>query len=328
MEKNGVWPSPDNFEVWQAYMHGENLELKAAIDDIIENNSGFTDDVCSDLVARFGDQGQISQKIMETSGALNAQLASVMATIEGAGRDTVAYGEALQGASGDLRSTDPQKVKEVIEKLANATQQMEAKADALEAQLQMQTQEATILRTNLEQVRQEAMTDALSGLPNRRQFDESFEPMVEEAKKSGAPLCVFLTDIDHFKKFNDTWGHQTGDQVIRFVASCLRNLNTNGRIAARYGGEEFVAVMPNTPLEEAVYMAENIREAVQSKKLMRRTTGDDLGTVTISLGVAQVKRDESPAKVLERADEYLYQAKRSGRNRVVTEPTSAKSNVA
>ncbi len=327
MEQHGVWPTPENFEIWQTYAHGENLALKGAIDKLIEQNTPFTDDVCSDLAESYGSQGKMSRQIMETGGAISQHLSTVLETIEGAGRDTVAYGEALQGASGELRNADAKEVKTIIERLAHATQEMEARAESLEERLQAQTQEATKLRVNLEQVRQEAMTDALSGLPNRRQFDEKFDPLIKEAHESGAPLCVFLTDIDHFKKFNDTWGHQTGDQVIRFVASCLKTLNKGARLAARYGGEEFVVVLPDTALEDAQQVAENVRKAVMSKKLMRRTSGEDLGTVTISIGVAQLKRDETPAKVLERADEYLYQAKRSGRNRVVGEP-SRQANVA
>jgi diguanylate cyclase len=128
-----------------------------------------------------------------------------------------------------------------------------------------------------------------------------------------------MTDIDHFKNFNDTWGHLTGDQVLRLVAMSMKQ-NVKGQdIAARYGGEEFAIILPNTVLRAAVTVADHIRRAVMSKELMKRSTGEHLGRVTISIGVASLQPSDTAATLIDRADACLYAAKRNGRNRVICE---------
>jgi diguanylate cyclase len=134
-----------------------------------------------------------------------------------------------------------------------------------------------------------------------------------------------MCDIDHFKRFNDTWGHQTGDQVLRLVANCLSE-NVKGRdTAARYGGEEFVVILRQTALDGAAKLADQIRGNVENKKLVKKSTGDILGTITISIGVAQLRADDTPELLIQRADRALYRAKNTGRNRVVPETELAAS---
>ena len=140
-----------------------------------------------------------------------------------------------------------------------------------------------------------------------------------EDAELGTSFCLMLLDIDHFKRFNDTWGHQTGDQVLRLVAMTLKS-NIKGKdLAARYGGEEFAAILPETDLEGAVIVADNIRKAVQAKELLKRSTNEKLGRITASFGVAMYKPGDSPSSLIERADRCLYAAKHAGRNRVLSE---------
>jgi diguanylate cyclase len=175
------------------------------------------------------------------------------------------------------------------------------------------------LRERLESVRRESLTDQLTGLSNRKAFDNELKESIERSIESGEPLSLLMADIDHFKSFNDTWGHQTGDQVLRLVANCLSE-NVKGRdTAARYGGEEFVVILPQTALASAVGLADQIRNKVESKKLVKKSTGDILGVITISIGVTQYDLNESADEFVRRADTCLYAAKRTGRNRVVSE---------
>src|SRR5262249_3717295 len=139
------------------------------------------------------------------------------------------------------------------------------------------------------------------------------------ARESGEPVALLMCDIDHFKRFNDTWGHQTGDQVLRLVAECLAE-NVKGRdMVARFGGEEFAVVMRRTSLENATSIAEQIRDFVAGKKLVKQSTGEILGMITISIGVACSSAGETPVSLIQKADGCLYRAKNSGRNRVVGE---------
>jgi len=129
-------------------------------------------------------------------------------------------------------------LKALINSVSVATQQMAEKDRTLETQLDASSKEVDSLRTRMEMIRKESLVDALTGLANRRAFDEQLGMTIEEAKAEEAPFSVLMCDIDHFKRFNDTWGHATGDQVLRLVAQCLR-ANVKGRdTAARYGGEE------------------------------------------------------------------------------------------
>ncbi len=172
------------------------------------------------------------------------------------------------------------------------------------------------LREHLELVRRDATTDGLTNLANRKAFDEELERACAEADAKGESLALAVIDIDHFKNFNDTWGHQTGDQVIRYVASVIGGRAVAPRFAARYGGEEFALLFPRDGSDLAFAVLEEIREEVASRMLKRRSTDEDLGTVTVSAGLAERTRGESAHSFVERADEALYASKRSGRNRV------------
>jgi diguanylate cyclase len=206
----------------------------------------------------------------------------------------------------------------MVNGLATATRTVQRQNNSLEKRLQTSTEEIVRLREHLEQVRREAMTDALTALANRKAFDEGLERACAEAAKSGAPLTLAVIDIDHFKRFNDTWGHQTGDQVIRYVASVIARVGEPPRLAARYGGEEFAIVFPSTAAAAVVGELDDARREIGSRALKRRSTNDDLGAVTVSVGLAEYCPGEAVINFLERADAALYISKRSGRDRVTT----------
>jgi len=210
-------------------------------------------------------------------------------------------------------------IKTLIDQVISATRAMEARSKTLELQLQTSSQEVGELRERLESVRRESLTDQLTGLSNRKAFDSELQASIESSIETGEPLTLLMADIDHFKSFNDTWGHQTGDQVLRLVSNCLSE-NVKGRdTAARYGGEEFAVILPQTPLANAINLAEQIRGKVESKKLVKKSTGDILGVITVSIGVTQYDLNESAEDFVKRADTCLYAAKRAGRNRIVSE---------
>jgi len=155
-----------------------------------------------------------------------------------------------------------------------------------------------------------ADTDGLTGVYNHRAFQEYLEKQFQNALQRGLPLSLILLDVDHFKQYNDTFGHQAGDEVLRSVAQILREQVRDRDFVARYGGEEFAIVLPDTDCERAVAVAERLRQAIEQAAWRRRP-------VTASIGVASLRPDmESRKELIEAADQALYQAKRSGRNRV------------
>ena len=160
------------------------------------------------------------------------------------------------------------------------------------------------------------MTDSLTGLFNRKAFDERLALATADSLEGGGTLCLLLIDIDHFKRFNDTWGHQVGDQVLRLVGECLR-MNVKGKdTAARYGGEELAIILPDTAIDDAVTLAEQIRKAIGSMNIVKKKSREAIGPVTVSIGAAQFRHGETPDDFVARADHALYAAKEAGRNRV------------
>src|SRR5439155_27001119 len=190
---------------------------------------------------------------------------------------------------------------------------------ALESRLVVSKQEISNLQHSLEAIRAESMTDPLTALGNRKYFDRALGEALRIARERSEPLSVMLFDIDYFKSFNDNYGHLTGDQVLRLVAMTLKQNIKGQDITARYGGEEFAVVLPNTALRQALTVADHIRRAVMAKELKKKSTGEILGRVTISVGVSMLKPDDDTDSLIERADACLYAAKRNGRNRVICE---------
>lgn len=315
MEANQVWPTALNFELWVHYVAAKGSALATEIDTLIGAGEPFTEAVGEQLAAQFLPKAKLNGEILEAGQTLSKELDSVSRAIESARETSEAYGQQLASASESLDGEDAQAIKSMVETLTVATRKVREENHALESQLHDTTAELSRMREHLEQVRRDAMTDALSGLANRKAFDEALERACAQADQSGETVTLAVIDIDHFKMFNDTWGHQTGDQVIRFVASVIDRSSPAPRVPARYGGEEFAIVFPGESARTALAVLEAVREEVSSRILKRRSTNEDLGAVTISAGIAERKGNEGPASLIERADGALYASKRGGRNR-------------
>jgi diguanylate cyclase (GGDEF)-like protein len=162
-------------------------------------------------------------------------------------------------------------------------------------------------------------TDGLTGLANRRTFDDTMQREWRRAQRGNYPMAVIIADIDHFKKFNDTYGHLAGDECLKKVATALKNaVRRAGDLAARYGGEEFVLLMPMTTVSEATQIAEDIRTSVESMKIRHEKSGVN-DFVTLSLGAAALvpQQGMSAEDLIKEADKAMYQAKEMGRNRAI-----------
>lgn len=315
MEDYDIPPSPENYAVWVSYVSDSNADLCDSVRSHIENGDTFDETICADLFEQYFQLQAIQDAILEGGTKMSAELGAVHESLAAVERDTADYGRALAGATSQLSdATDADGMKKMVESLVSATAKMQRRSQTLERKLQETSAEVTALRSNLEKVREEAMTDALTGVANRKRFDEFLRRARREAENDGAPMSLLLCDIDFFKRFNDTWGHQTGDQIIRFVAGCLTRHTTDAHLVSRYGGEEFGIVMPKTSVQDAVAIAEQIRKTVESKKLLRKSTNEDLGNITISLGAAEYIAGESIEDLIERTDTALYKSKTEGRN--------------
>jgi diguanylate cyclase len=312
--------SPRNFEIWYHYATGYNPTLNQAINEILKRTGTLTEADIDQIYDTFFSTTRLSSQIDTVGSRVVDEIRQVVAMIDAAAGSATNYSESLADATEKLANTnDREALRTVIESLVESAKEMELNNKKLEARLSASKQEIHQLQENLAAVRTESLTDPLTTLSNRKFFDAALEKAIADAKAKGEPLSLLLTDIDHFKAFNDNFGHLTGDQVLRLVAVSVKQ-NVKGQdIAARYGGEEFAVALPNTVLRSAITVADHIRRAVMTKELMKRSTGEHLGRVTISIGVAMLRANDTSQSLIERADGCLYAAKRNGRNRVVCE---------
>jgi diguanylate cyclase len=326
MEQHKVWPTALNFELWLHYVGARSGPLALEIDRLLAMDEAFTEAVSERLAERYLPKAKLNGEIREAGDALAQELDSVSRAIESARESSEAYGQQLARASQSLDDDgDNGAIKTMVESLATATRRVQRENRSLETRLADTTAEVGRLREHLELVRRDSMTDGLTNLANRKAFDEALERACTEAEEANETLTLAVIDIDHFKSFNDTWGHQTGDQVIRYVASVIGRAARPPRIAARYGGEEFALIFPGEDAAAALVTLEEVREEISSRVLKRRSTNEDLGAVTISAGLAERIVGETSAGVMERADGALYESKRGGRNRTSTAAKPARA---
>ncbi|MBC8212513.1 MAG: GGDEF domain-containing protein [Gammaproteobacteria bacterium] len=176
--------------------------------------------------------------------------------------------------------------------------------------------EIKYLKHELDDARKQATIDALTGLNNRRGFDTTLQSYLDSYRASSSKFCLLLIDIDHFKLINDTYGHLVGDKVLVGLAKVLFKQIRKSDYLARFGGEEFAIILPDTPLDEAFVQAENIRKSIEKLRIKHIKTGQQIGQITISIGLARYLADDGALEIIERCDNALYKAKSSGRNKV------------
>ncbi len=312
--------TPRNFEIWYNYATGYSPALNRVINETLEQKGALSEADLEEIYDTHINSDRLGERIDSVGSRVLDEIKQVLAMIDAAAGSATSYSESLADASAELAgSKDGETLHAVIERLMEGTKEMERNNKKLEASLSASKQEIEQLQQDLAAVRNESFTDPLTSLSNRKFFDSALVKAIAEAKAKNEPLSLMMADVDYFKLFNDRFGHLTGDQVLRLVAISMKQ-NVKGQdIAARYGGEEFVIALPNTVLRSATTVADQIRRAVMAKELMKRSNGERLGRVTVSIGVAMLRPDDGPQSLIERADNCLYAAKRNGRNRVICE---------
>ena len=313
--------TPQNYEVWLHYVSGWSPDLVRELDGALTNGAKVDDHVLEELHERYFASSQLTTQVVETGNKIAQEIADALEALKSAGATTDRFGATLESASKALggETLSGEALQRVVSVLSSATSEMTRQNSELKTRLLQSSKEIDTLRGSLQAARAEALTDGLTGVANRKLFDETLRIRIEEARTQKLDLCLVLADIDHFKTFNDRWGHQTGDQVIRFVAGSLSAQIRPEHLVARYGGEEFAIILPRTVLTEAVEVAERTRMAIQAKKLMRRSTNEPLGQITVSFGVAELNDKDTIQTIIGRSDAALYKSKRRGRNRVTAE---------
>lgn len=323
MQDLGVAPTPQNYAVWYSFYDGSNPALAREIQALTASSSLSVDDH-SRLHETYLASAQ-ERDLASVSARIESAMLTLMDHIGEVEQGAQTYGEALSTLNGELTAHKLNEtaqngcLSDLVSMVLKETTRMAVANQALEARLSKSSCEISRLREDLEVVRVEASTDPLTGLANRKAFETTLEQAAAQARQQTGFLSLIMLDIDFFKKFNDTHGHQTGDQVLKLVAKTMTANLPTGCTAARIGGEEFCILAPSLALQQAMKVAESVRCAVGSKVLRNRKTGSELGKITLSLGISEYVLGETLPALMERADEALYHAKKTGRNRVCTQ---------
>lgn len=321
-----IKPTPECYQVWYEHLSNDNHALSRAISEKSGSGQPVSDDFLHSLHTQFFRSGNNDPKVAAALQAIFKEVGSIEDAARALRTNAQDFNAEITVLAVDAtdETLSPEDLRSVVGKLAHAVASSVSKNEQLEERLNAATKQIGAMQEEIKDIDDKANTDSLTQVSNRRRFDSFLSQALLDASASSQPVSMIICDVDHFKKFNDTWGHQVGDQVLRFVASTLRN-NAKGKdLVARYGGEEFAIVLTETPLANARAVAESMRAAIESTKLHKKTTKESLGSITASFGVAEFDGTMSEAELLQIADDALYHAKRNGRNRVVVAANNQK----
>ena len=285
---------------------------------------GFTFGACQFLMQKKteakDDNDALSSRLEQVGQELDTEVLSVMSMLQQYLQFSGSHSEVLAKVSKSLPGlSSPEQIRAVIQFFLAENAKVQNEVRVLTDRLQQSQQQMEKLRANLSDSQRLGMLDALTLLKNRHWLDANLPKEIQAATEAKEPLSLVVADVDHFKRINDSFGHAVGDEILRLFAELLSK-NIKGRdTAVRFGGEEFIVILPQTPIEGAQNLGEQIRVGLQSKKWMHNKTGQPIGKVTASFGVAQLRDGEDGQTLFERADAKLYEAKAAGRNRVLSD---------
>ena len=310
---------PANYSVWYEYVSGKNEKLRVVIDDALARAQCISPELNISLYEKYIaiDQKLIVEKIRKE---LMMILDKILEHILDAGGRAKSFGAVIEKYAQDLKEDlDVDAVSRVVEGILSETKAIVLSGEQLKDRLQASTEEVEKLSRDLEQIREQATTDLLTGIKNLRYLSAVFPEEAKQANDTKSDLCLIFADIDHFKNINDTYGHLSGDKILRITAEVLRESVKGKDIVARYGGEEFVILLPDTPLNGAVRLAGKICTYFRCLNWRFKDSGQFIGPVHLSFGVAQYRAGESLESIVQRADKALYKSKQDGRCRVTSE---------
>ncbi|MEZ5920488.1 MAG: GGDEF domain-containing protein [Parvularculaceae bacterium] len=323
--------TPKNIELWYMLNEGKSPALARDVQKVTQKDGVVSQEDANALYETHVVRQGMARDVSDLIRRFEEEMEKVSDAVESTGANASGNSDKLRFLSNEFKKSagDNPAIGALMDSLLSVTRSVREANERLENQLQRSSDEVVTLRRNIEHIQQEAMLDPLTGVKNRKTFDIEVRRLVRDATENGQALALIMADVDHFKSFNDKWGHQTGDHVLRLVADVM-NANVKGQdVLARYGGEEFAIILPGTSLENAVMLADRIRIAVESRRLKKRRTDEDLGVITLSMGAALLRWGDNVETLVERADKCLYAAKKTGRNRVVAEgDKDAASNAA
>lgn len=308
--------NPLTFTVWYEYVSCINIRLSNDLDRRLKETPKLGDGAVRDLYQAHIAPANADQ-MMQIGQEMQRVMHGISESASHAGTQAGNFGAQLNELTQALAAEPSASLESHVLRMLEGTAEMKQSVNALQSKVLAGQDEINRLRDDLERARKEMMLDPLTGLLNRKGFDEGLRAMLAQAPAAGSDHCLVILDIDHFKQINDNHGHLVGDKVIQGLSEVLkRTVTLPAHSVARYGGEEFAVVLPHTSRHDANALAETIRTRVKTMKFRKRDTQEVLLSVTVSGGVASFSDGDDEASLIARADAAMYASKRGGRDRV------------
>ncbi len=310
--------TPLNYALIYFYLSGDDLSFNDELDKLLNNIDAWTEDKANQLFNRYICQSDNNVESIKLREHLLDIVANVLGMlIDLAGKTAISNSSMEKHIDKLSVSKDPKEILQIASLIVTETRTFVEASKELESTLNDSTQEIQSLKFELNNARKLASKDALTGLNNRRAFDQALLDSISSEKLEAEPFCLILLDIDHFKVINDTYGHLIGDKVLVGLSQVLIKNMRGSDYLCRYGGEEFAIIMTDTLITGAFTVAENLRKTIEKLRMRHVKTDQFIDKVSISIGVACYRNGESGSSIIDRCDKALYRAKALGRNRTI-----------
>jgi diguanylate cyclase len=304
--------NPLTYSVWYEFVTGINPGLSWALSSLLESSNPIDDKAIEKLYHKFIAESNVQEQ-QENLKNLLGKIAGFTAETD---KHAHQFGDSLQVYGDTLKQKlDAEKLDILISNMAGDTDKMRGSMQSLQTELEASKAQVEKLHKELQSARVEALIDPLTGILNRRGFEDAARQTFEDQSALVKGVCLLMVDIDHFKKINDTYGHLFGDKIIRAIAETLKSKVRGQDSVARMGGEEFAVLLTETDVAGARVVAENIRQSIERGKVRRLDSQDHISGITISVGVSTYSKGKSIVDMLDQADKALYKSKQQGRNR-------------
>ncbi len=317
--KYNLSATPVNYTVWYEYVSGKNMKLKKALDHSLDDAKPLNDNNVEGLYQKYvadGDRIVVSKLLTQIS----LMLKDITHHVSETDGDLTGHGKTLGNLAVRIGEVhDYNDIKNIVDQMIVETKALVKSGKRLQTRMKVSSDDLKQLHQELEKSQQEAQTDALTTLINRRGLEKRLELERIRARQNGSSFSIILIDIDHFKRVNDTFGHLVGDSILRSIAKLLKSHLRKNDLAARYGGEEFLILLPETEIKGAEAVGQKFRKALSTKEWKLKKTGESMGRITVSMGIALYKFNEPEESLIKRVDDALYLAKNNGRDRIVTQ---------
>ena len=322
LNKADLSATPVNYDLFYTYVAGKNRLLNEKLDEFLEGEKEWNNEEAKKLFNRFFYQHadvlieDIREDLLRTVAHVLGSLVDI------AGKTSLTNTHLLKHIDNLAAAKNPNDILSSVSTILGETRSFVTQTKKLEEELIVSSQEVDNLKAELVNARNEAATDSLTGLNNRRGLDRELQRMINDRRGDVPIFSMIMADLDHFKKINDAHGHLIGDKVLAAFAEVLKQNTRSDDYLARYGGEEFIAILPATSVGNAHAIAESIRKALSQLRLKHVSTGKSISNLSVCLGVTEFRRNDTHETILERCDKALYKSKVNGRDRVTVDQIS------